>query len=393
VALTVDKSATVPALILQHATAHARDVILRKKQRGLWIAVTWADLATRIRQVGMALLASELAQGDVVGVLSNTRPEAACADLGALSIGCVSACLVPQDDADQLARMLHDIGCQLLFVDNEEQLDKALLARDHCPALRRIVIFDMKGLRELDDPMCESLAAFLARGVARDRADPAVWGAALEAIAPSQPAALLLPMAAGGAIEKLSHHDVMTIVADAGTRLGLRPGDERVAFLPMSGMMERVLGLYVALSTRTVSNYLESPDTLLENLREVQPSALCALPVVWERFRNEVLTEVAGASWLQKTLFNWAMRNGERSKGAGVTAWLARKLVLGSVRREMGLARLRLACIGATALRPEVERWYLALGIVMTRLDGDCARGAANGEKLRALIEEFTCAA
>jgi long-chain acyl-CoA synthetase len=185
----------------------------------------------------------------------------------------------------------------------------------------------------------------------------------------------------------------MTVVEDAAARLGQRQGDERVAFLPMSGMMERVLGLYVALSTRTVSNYLESPDTLIENLREVQPSVLGASPVVWERFRTRIVAEAGGASWLQKTLFNWAIGTGEASQGTGAMAWIARKLVLGSVRREMGLARLRLACIGATALPPEIARWYLALGIAMTRLDGNCARGAANGEKLRALIEEFTCAA
>src|SRR5208283_3902961 len=107
VALTADTIATVPALLFRRTAAHAQEVILRKKQRGIWMAVTWTELATRVRQVGMALAASELAQGDVVGVLSNTRPEAVCADLGALSIGCVSACLVPQDAADQVARMLH----------------------------------------------------------------------------------------------------------------------------------------------------------------------------------------------------------------------------------------------------------------------------------------------
>jgi long-chain acyl-CoA synthetase len=158
-------------------------------------------------------------------------------------------------------------------------------------------------------------------------------------------------------------------------------------------MTERVLGLYVALFTRTVSNYLESPDTLIENLCEVQPSVLGASPVVWERFRTRIVAEVGGATWLQKTAFNAAIRIGERSGGIGAMAWIARKLVLGSVRRQMGLARLRLACIGAASLPPEIARWYLALGIAMTRLDGDCARGAANGEKLRALIEEFTCAA
>ncbi len=392
-ALTGDTHTTLPALVVHRATAHGPEVILRKKRRGIWMAVTWAELAVRIREVGMALVASDLASGDVVGILSNTRPEAVCADLGTLSIGCVGACLVPQDTADQVARMLRDSNCRLLFVENEEQLDKALTARETCPALQRIVIFDMKGLRELDDPMCESLAGFLARGVARDRADPAGWDTALRRVAPDRTAALLLPVAVGGMVETLSHRDVMTVVEDAATRLGQHPGDERVAFQPMSGMMERVLGLYVALFTRTISNYLESNETLIENLQEVQPSVLAASPIVWERFRDRIIAEVDGASWLQKILFQWAVRTGEASQGTGVMAAMARKLVLNSVRREMGLARLRLACIGTASLPPETTRWYLALGIAMTRLDGEYARGAANGEKLRALIEEFTCAA
>jgi len=114
---------------------------------------------------------------------------------------------------------------------------------------------------------------------------------------------------------------------------------------------------------------------------------------VWERFRTRIVAEVGGATWLQMRLFNWAIGTGEATRGAGTMAWIARKLVLGSVRREMGLSRLRLACIGAASLSPDIARWYLALGIEITRLDGDCARGAANGDKLRALIEEFTCAA
>jgi len=393
VALTPDTIATVPALVFRRAATHAQEVILRKKQRGIWQAVTWAEFAARIRQVGMALAANDLASGDIVGVLSNTRPEAACADLGALSVGCVSACLVPQDEADHVGRMLRDAGCRLLFVENEEQLDKALLARDRCPLLQRIVIFDMQGLRELDDPMCESLDDFLARGIEHDRAHPAAWDVALGAVTPDRPAALLLPMGVDGVVETLTHRDVITVVEDAAARLGQRYGDERVAFLPMSGMMERVLGLYVALSSRTVSNYLESPDTLIENLREVQPTVLGASPVVWERFRTRIVAEVDGATWLQKRLFNWAIGIGEATPGAGTMAWIARTLVLGSVRREMGLSRLRLACIGAASLSPDTARWYRALGIDITRLDGDCARGAANGDKLRALIEEFTCAA
>ena len=133
-ALIPDTIDTVPALVFQRAATHAQEVILRKKQRGIWQAVTWAELATRIRQVGMALASSDLASGDVAGVLSNTRPEAAYADLGVLSVGCVSACLVPQNEADQVERMLRETRCRLLFVENEEQLDKAL---ETCPDKER----------------------------------------------------------------------------------------------------------------------------------------------------------------------------------------------------------------------------------------------------------------
>jgi hypothetical protein len=99
--------------------------------------------------------------------------------------------------------------------------------------------------------MCESLPAFLARGMAQDSANPAAWDAALNAVTPGQAAAVLLPVVADGTVETLSHRDLMTVVDDAASRLGQRQGDERLAFLPMSGMMERVLGLYVALSTKS----------------------------------------------------------------------------------------------------------------------------------------------
>ena len=112
-ALTADTIATMPALLFHHAATHAQEVILRKKQRGIWMAVSWQELATRVREVGMALAASGLTSGDVVGVLSNTRPEAVCADLGTLSIGCVSACLVPQDDSAGGSAAVQAVGRRL----------------------------------------------------------------------------------------------------------------------------------------------------------------------------------------------------------------------------------------------------------------------------------------
>jgi long-chain acyl-CoA synthetase len=388
VALNTNAPTTIPALIARRVAAHSRDVVLRKKQRGIWVAVTWAQLAERVRQIGMALVSSGSASGQVVVVLSDTRPEAVCTDLGVLSIGCVSACMSGQDSAERLERTLHDTACRLLFVENEEQLDKALLVRERCHALRRIVIFDMKGLRDLDDPMCESLSAFLARGVVYDRANPAAWETAIHAVTPERPAVLLAPADSAG--QMLSHREVMRLVTDVATRLGQHAYDERIAFLPMSGMLERALGIFTALFTRTVSNYLEGAATLTENLREVQPTVLGAPPAVWEQFRTRIAVEAAAATWLQKALFNWAIGVAP-SPAAG--AGIARRLVLDNVRRDLGLARLRIGHTGTAAVPAELARWYRALGVELTCLDRLAAHDAATEAKLHALGEDLSCAA
>ena len=162
--------------------------MLRKKDRGIWKATTWAQLGARVREVGPGLKAIGFRPGDVACVLAETRPEWVYIDLGILGAGGVSGGIHPEQEAEPLGQALRDSRCRVLFVENEEQLDKALLVRDRCPALQRIVIIDMKGLRDFADPMCESLQSFIARA-----ANDGDWDAGVAAIAADQPAVLLLP--------------------------------------------------------------------------------------------------------------------------------------------------------------------------------------------------------
>src|SRR5689334_2785692 len=138
----------IPALIRQNAASHAAETILRSKDRGIWKAVTWAQLDTRVAQIGAALVSCGFGHGDVAAVLSETRLEAAYAELAILGSDAVSVAICPEDEADRVCHILFSSGARLIFVENEEQLDKVLQVRDRCPALARIVVFDMKGLRE-----------------------------------------------------------------------------------------------------------------------------------------------------------------------------------------------------------------------------------------------------
>lgn len=382
-ALTPEPS--IPAMLLSRVAAHGGEIVLRKKDRGIWTPITWAELGARVRQVGTGLQAAGFGPGDAACVLAETRPEWVAIDLGILGTGGISVGVNPTDSADQLGHVLRESNARVLFVENEEQLDKGLMVRDVCPALRRIVILEMKGLRDFRDSMSESWRDFLARGVEHERAHGDAWQAGVAAITAEQPALLLFPHAAAGKGRMLTHGDVLQLVADAVAMLAPRAGDERLAVLPMSHMMERVLGLYFALHSRIVSNYLESPTTLAENLQELQPTVLGADPQTWGRLYARANQAAANATPVQRAAYRWAIGAGQ---GSGPYAALARWLVLRAVRRGLGLARLQLAYVGAAPVPPEVRRWAAALGIAIRQIDSQATRRDASEASYRALKEE-----
>jgi long-chain acyl-CoA synthetase len=363
--------ASIPALVLQRAAAQPAATILRKKDRGIWKAVRWSELAGRIRHAGMGLKSIGFAPGDTAGVLAETRPEWAAADLAILGAGGVSLGIPPDTAPEDTADLVRDTGCRVLFVENEEQLDKALAARPRCPALRHIVILDMAGLRDFADRACESFAALLARGAEQDARDGRAWESGVAAIAGEHPA-LLHP--AGNDARPLTHGDVLRRISGMVARLGLRAGDERLALLPMADPLERICGLYCALDAGVVSNYLENAETLIENLQEVQPTVLGADAAVWARLHDRATRAASGATPVQRAIYRCAIGAGRRG---GAPAALARVLALQAVRRELGLARLRLAYVGAGGVSPDIAAWAAALGIDIVRIEADAARAQA----------------
>jgi long-chain acyl-CoA synthetase len=370
---------SIAALVLQRAASHGSKTIMRTKNRGIWKMVTWAQLDANVRQIGTALLAADFARGDVVAILSEARPEAVYADLAVLGCGAASVAIDPDDDLDRVCHRLSSSGSRLAFVENEEQLDKILTIRDRCPALSRIVLFDMKGLRDFADDSCTSLSAFVETGGTAD------WAAAVRAIEADQPAVIQFPRGeASGMGRTLTHGDVMHMVGAAGAKLPIHPNDERLAVLRLSDITERVWGLYLALETRCISNYPEGPDTVIENLQELQPTILGADAAMWDHLRTLAAARAKGATSVQRMAYEWALRAGRLG---GPKARLADLLVLRAVRREFGLNRLRLAYVGGASVNPAALDWARNLGIAIQRVDEPLIGPGELDERYQALMQ------
>jgi long-chain acyl-CoA synthetase len=369
---------SMPSLLLQQVAAHGNETIMRTKDRGIWKTITWAQLEAKVREIGTALLAADFARGDVIAILSETRPEAVYADLAILGCGAASVAIDPDDDPDHVCHKLLSSGSRLAFAENEEQLDKLLSIRDRCPALSRIVVFDMKGLRDLADSNCIGLSSFIETGGVAD------WTTAVRAIGLEQPAVVQFPRQGTGAGRTLTHGDLLHIVSTARARLPIRPNDERLVVLRLADITERIWGFYLGLETRCISNYPERPDTAIENLQELQPTVLGADAAVWDGLRALATARAKGATSTQRFAYKWALRAGRRG---GPAARLADLVILRAVRREFGLNRLRLAYVGGASVAPAALDWTRSLGIVIQRLDEVSSGSGQPDERYQALMQ------
>jgi len=379
---------TVPKMFWRGVKERGAQVSLRQKHFGIWQSISWTDFGQFAREVGMGLVALGFEPGECASVLSNTNREWIYADMGILGAGGVSNGIYPTDAPVQVEYLCADSGTVYLFVEDDEQLDKALEVRARLPSLRKIIVFDMDGLRDFNDIQVMSLDALRVIGREYDAAHPGLWERRIGSRKASDLAVLIYTSGTTGRPKgaMLSHANLLVATELYTEAFEQHADDERMCFLPLCHVAERVVGVYTALLTGTRLNFVENPETVPENVREIAPTVFGAVPRIWEKFYSVVTIRVKEATWLAQLAYKLAIGVGYkvaacREEGRPVPAhlglafWLARVLVLNNIRRAIGVHRARLLITGAAPTSPDLIRWYMALGLEMVEVWGQTESG------------------
>jgi long-chain acyl-CoA synthetase len=356
---------------------------LREKDLGIWKSVSWREWGDKAKAIAYALNASGFRPGDVASILSNTKPEWIYADMGILCAGGVSSGIYPTDAAKQVEYLLIDSASKVIFVEDDEQLDKVLMVRARCPRLELIVIDDMEGLAAFTDPMAVSLQEFITRGREYMQGREGLWQEMLDSRGTEDLAILVYTSGTTGPPKGAMHANksVLTQMRHADVLFPITAHEERLLFLPLCHVAERVGGYYYSVATGATMNFAESPETVPDNIREVQPTAFLAVPRVWEKFYSAIMIALKDATPLEKWCYRRAIGLGYRMaehRLAGTSPslplrlanWAAYWLVLRNIRKMMGVDRCRLLYTGAAPISPDLIKWYLALGLNMYEVYG-----------------------
>jgi long-chain acyl-CoA synthetase len=356
---------------------------IREKKFGIWHPTSWREWLQISKDIAYALHATGFQPGDVASIIANAVPEWVYADMGILCAGGVSSGIYPTDSSSQVEYLINDSSTKVIFAEDEEQLDKILACRSRCPTLQKIVVFDMEGLSAFSDPMVLSLAEFMALGRNHAQGREELWDEMIGSRTADDLAILVYTSGTTGPPKGAMHSNrsVTHQMRHANDLFPSTDHEERLVFLPLCHVAERVGGYYISLALGSVMNFAESPETVPDNLREVQPTAFLAVPRVWEKFYSGITIALKDATAFQNWMYRNALAIGNRVtdyKLQGETPPLplrlansaAYYLVFRNIRRMLGLDRCRLAFTGAAPIAPDLIRWYLALGIDMREVYG-----------------------
>jgi len=331
-------------------------------EAGQWRPWTWEAMAREAGRWHAALAAEGLAPGDRVAVMLPNGPAWVAFEQGALALGLVVVPLYCQDRPESAAYLLADSGARLLYL---------------APACWR-------ALREAGQRL-EGVERVVVDGHRPEgEADPRVVGTEgwLPAQAPAPPGGRTAPEALATIVYTsgttgppkgvmLTHGNILWNAWAALQAVPAYREDRFLSFLPLSHTLERTAGLYLPMTAGATVAYARSVAQLAEDLRQVRPTVLIAVPRIFERVRRR-LEEAVEASPARRALLQAAVAAGWarflRAQGRGrwgprlLAAPLLDALAGRPFRARLG-GRLRVAICGGAPLREAEARLFIGLGL------------------------------
>lgn len=354
------------AMIDASFEAHGARDCIRVKRGGQWDSWTWRQVKDKVLSLSAALEKLGIRDGDTVAILSQTRPEWTLADIAIISVGAITVPIYASNLSDEVSFIVENSDAKAIFVEDRNQLKKVLDARERLPKLQHIILMTGKmapeGVRLLSTLLKTN----------PDRAN--AYRHTLRNVRGDHLASIVYTSGTTGRPKgaMLTHANFLAEVEAIKEVISVGPQDTSLLFLPLAHILARV-GQFYHLRCGFMHAYAESIEKLADNMQDIRPHFLIAVPRIFEKVYERILSQVHSGSDLKQRLFHWASSVGsavsqakQKRRGASLPTklqhLLVNQIVFKKIRDRLG-GRLRFAVCGGAPLSKDIAEFFHGAGI------------------------------
>jgi long-subunit acyl-CoA synthetase (AMP-forming) len=352
--------------------AHADRPAMARKRGGGWETTTWRAYRDAVRQAARALVATGVAPGQGVVILSFNRPEWFVTNLAAMAIGARPAGIYTNSTPEQCRYIAEHAEAAVAVVENRALLERLGGAGGRPPGLKAVVLLDGPAM----EPGVLAWAEFLARGSASQDAEVDRRTAAA---GPGDVASYIYTSGTTGTPKAvmLTHGNLAFIARKAQEVLPIVATDRLISYLPLAHIAEQVVSHLLSIATGACVYFAESLDKLPENLREIRPHLFLGVPRVWEKVQAGIQAAGAHAGPVRRRIAAWARKVGlaggyadQEGRSRPWSYGLADRLVFSKVRERLGFDAMRILAVSAAPIAKETLDFFQSLGLPIMEIYG-----------------------
>ena len=374
--MSESKTYSVPAKFKEAVARWGDRVAMRKKEFGLWHDITWNDYDYNVSCVAYGLMSLGLEKGDCASIIGDNCPEWVYADLGIQCCGAATAGVYSTNAWQQVEYVVTNSDSKIFFVENEEQLDKWLQFRDKAPKLEKVIVWDTEGLQHFTDAMVMTFEQLLELGAKEMQAHPDVLDKRIAQIGPEDLSVLIYTSGTTGPPKgaMLSHKNCVWMGTAITSNNPMHDNDEIMSFLPLCHIFEQLFTILAHMDVGHIVNFIESLETVTDNMVEISPTVGHAVPRIWEKYYAAIMIRMADATWFKRLVFNYSLSVGKKRAGLimdfkpvppslELQFRLAHFAVFRKLKERLGFDRIRVAYSGAAPIAPEILQFFHAIGM------------------------------
>ncbi|PQB04606.1 AMP-dependent synthetase/ligase [Aureitalea marina] len=333
------------------------------KYDGQWKATSTQEYIDKANAMSRGLMELGVGPNDKVAIISmNNRTEWNICDIGILQLGAQDVPIYPTISEDDYQYVLEHSESKYCFVSCTEVLEKINKIRDKVPTLKGVYSFDqIQGCPNWQEVLDMGMKADTQEEVEKIKAG----------VKEDDLATIIYTSGTTGRPKgvMLTHKNIVSNALNSSERVPVEFGKSKaLSFLPVCHIYERML-LYMYQFTGVSIHFAESLETISDNLKEVKPDVMTAVPRLLEKVYDKIYAKGADLTGIKKKLFFWAVELGLKYEPYGQNGWwyekqlgLANKLIFSKWREALG-GELKVIASGSAALQPRLARVFTAAQI------------------------------